>query len=98
MDFSYVFFPWYFQHAYALEQLLEKFKYGGRALDVGSGSGYLTACLARANRKAIGNKTVSNEKIVIGIEHQAPLVKLSIENINADDPSFIKNGELIIIG
>lgn len=80
-----------------MELLVEKFKYGGRALDVGSGSGYLTACLARANRKVVGNKT-SDEKIVIGIEHQAPLVELSIKNINADDPSFIKNRELIIVG
>ncbi|XP_031623824.1 protein-L-isoaspartate(D-aspartate) O-methyltransferase [Contarinia nasturtii] len=83
-------------HAYALEYLIEKFKYGGRALDVGSGSGYLTACLARANRKAVESKT-NGKKIVIGIEHQAPLVELSIKNINADDPTFIKNGELIIV-
>ncbi|XP_055299674.1 protein-L-isoaspartate(D-aspartate) O-methyltransferase [Sitodiplosis mosellana] len=83
-------------HAYALENLVEKFKYGGRALDVGSGSGYLTACLARANRKAIGPKA-SNEKMVVGIEHQATLVELAIRNINADDPNFIKNGELVIV-
>lgn len=76
---------------------MEKFKYGGKALDVGSGSGYLTACLARANRKATGPKA-NNDKIVVGIEHQAPLVELAIKNINADDPSFIKNGELIIVG
>lgn len=80
-----------------MELLVEKFKHGGKALDVGSGSGYLTACLARANRKVSGS-TTSNEKIVVGIEHQPELVELATKNINADDPSFIKNNELIIVG
>lgn len=66
-------------------------------LDVGSGSGYLTACLARANRKA-ANSSTNNEKVIIGIEHQPELVELAINNINADDPNLIKNGELIIVG
>lgn len=64
-------------------------------MDVGSGSGYLTACFARANRLANGS---NEDKIVVGIEHQAPLVELAIKNINADDPSFIANGELKIVG
>lgn len=63
-------------------------------MDVGSGSGYLTACLTRANRNARGD----NDKIVIGIEHQPELVQLGIKNVNADDPSLIKNGELLIVG
>lgn len=85
------------KHAYALELLVEKFKNGGKALDVGSGSGYLTACLARANRKA-ANASASTEKLVVGIEHQPELVELAIRNINADDPNFIKNNELVIVG
>lgn len=80
-----------------MELLIEKFKNGGKALDVGSGSGYLTACLARANRKAT-NASANREKIVVGIEHQAALVELATKNIDADDPSFIKNNELIIVG
>lgn len=76
-----------------MEFLLEKFEHGGKALDVGSGSGYLTACLARANRKA-----TNREKIVVGIEHHAELVELATKNINADDPNLIKNNELIIVG
>lgn len=75
--------------------LLEKFKKGGRALDVGSGSGYLTACLARANQKSGNDK---DGKIVVGIEHQPELVELGRKNIMADDPSLIQNGDLIIIG
>ena len=35
------------QHAHALEVLSDKLVQGASALDVGSGSGYLTACLAR---------------------------------------------------
>lgn len=66
-------------------------------LDVGSGSGYLTACLARANRKA-ANSASNNDTIVVGIEHQTELVDLAIRNINADDPNLIKNGELVIVG
>lgn len=83
-------------HGYALEHLIEKFKYGGKALDVGSGSGYLTACFARANRKASTSNS-NSEKIVVGIEHHESLVELAIKNINSDDPNLIKSGELIII-
>lgn len=35
------------QHAHALELLSDKLAEGASALDVGSGSGYLTACFAR---------------------------------------------------
>ena len=34
------------QHAYALELLQDHLKEGMRALDVGSGSGYLAVCMA----------------------------------------------------
>ena len=33
-------------HAHALEVLKDHLKEGSRALDVGSGTGYLTACMA----------------------------------------------------
>ena len=33
-------------HAYALEVLHDKLKKGAKVLDVGSGTGYLTACFA----------------------------------------------------
>ena len=35
-----------FQHAHALELLADNMKEGAHVLDVGSGSGYLTACMA----------------------------------------------------
>lgn len=37
----------FWQHAHALELLSDKLTEGASALDVGSGSGYLTACFAR---------------------------------------------------
>lgn len=39
-----------FQHAHALELLSAHLKKGNRAMDVGSGSGYLTACMAHMVR------------------------------------------------
>lgn len=36
-----------FQHASALERLKDHLKEGDTALDVGSGSGYLTVCMAQ---------------------------------------------------
>lgn len=41
-------FSW--QHAYALELLFDQLHEGAKALDVGSGSGILTACFARMVR------------------------------------------------
>ena len=42
-----------FQHAHALEVLSKHLKEGSRVLDVGSGSGYLTSCMAiMVNRKS----------------------------------------------
>lgn len=74
---------------------MKKFEAGGRALDVGSGSGYLTACLARANRQTSQS---DKEKIVVGIEHIPELVELGKKNINADDPTLFTDGDIEIIG
>lgn len=38
------------QHAHALELLSNHLKKGNRAMDVGSGSGYLTACMGHMVR------------------------------------------------
>lgn len=62
-------------------------------LDVGSGSGYLTACFFRFI-KAKGNHPNTR---VVGIEHQASLVNLSKTNLNADDPSMLQSGIMQII-
>jgi len=75
-------------HATALELLEEKAKKpGSRILDIGSGSGYLTACLARL---------ASPSSKVIGIDIVEPLVQWSIQNLNSDDSTLIKSGKVII--
>lgn len=51
-----------------------------RALDVGCGSGYLAAVMARM---------VGVEGKVIGIDHLSPLVKLSLENVRKEDSDLI---------
>uniref|UniRef100_A0A0K8TTC3 Protein-L-isoaspartate O-methyltransferase n=1 Tax=Tabanus bromius TaxID=304241 RepID=A0A0K8TTC3_TABBR len=80
-------------HAYALEILKDHLKPGGRVLDVGSGSGYLTVCFARFMNAAGDN----SQGKAIGIEHQPSLVKQSKENINNDDPTLLESGRLVIV-
>lgn len=74
--------------------LYDKLNPGGHVLDVGSGSGYLTACFARA----VTRKNGSGAGLVVGIENQPPLVKLGIKNVMTDDPSLIESGQVVIIG
>ncbi|KAH9617741.1 hypothetical protein KSS87_010314 [Heliosperma pusillum] len=59
-------------HAMCLDLLHDKLQPGMHALDVGSGTGYLTACFALM---------VGREGRVVGIEHIPELVTWSIENI-----------------
>lgn len=65
------------------DQLLE----GERALDIGSGSGYLTACMAimlGENGKAVG------------IDHIPELVEKSLENVKKDNPELLKSQKVIL--
>ncbi|XP_069773363.1 l-isoaspartyl protein carboxyl methyltransferase, like isoform X2 [Narcine bancroftii] len=72
-------------HAHALECLKNHLYEGARALDVGSGSGYLTACMARM---------VGPSGMVVGIDHIPQLVERSIHNVQADDPRLLDRGRL----
>ncbi|KAL8273059.1 hypothetical protein Esti_002980 [Eimeria stiedai] len=59
-------------HAVALEQMAEKLVFGNRALDVGSGTGYLTVCMALmvgADKDGGG--------VAVGIDYKLGLVDLS---------------------
>ncbi|CAG8778617.1 8446_t:CDS:2, partial [Racocetra persica] len=58
-------------HAHALENLSPFLRPGMKVLDVGCGSGYLTACLA---------EMVGPEGKVIGIDHIPQLVNLAKDN------------------
>lgn len=79
-------------HAYALELLEPNLKSDSKVLDVGSGSGYLTACFARyihQKENATG--------FVVGIEHHPKLVELGRANIKADDESLIDTKKVILV-
>lgn len=63
-------------HANACESLLQYLQPGAKVLDVGSGSGYLTAVLA---------KLVGPGGMVVGIDHIQPLVDMAITNISKSE-------------
>ena len=66
------------QHAYAAQYLLPYLHSGAKVLDVGSGSGYLTAVfhhLVSSDGKA---------GTVVGIDHIPELVQFSLENLKND--------------
>ncbi|KAF7253680.1 Protein-L-isoaspartate(D-aspartate) O-methyltransferase, partial [Varanus komodoensis] len=75
-------------HAYALELLYEQLHEGAKALDVGSGSGILTACFARM---------VGSKGKVVGIDHIKELVDDSINNVKKDDPLLLSSGRVKLI-
>lgn len=53
----------HFQHAHALELLSNHLKKGNRAMDVGSGSGYLTACMGHMVRLLGDQKNLTQRLI-----------------------------------
>jgi protein-L-isoaspartate(D-aspartate) O-methyltransferase len=63
-------------HASACESLLPFLKPGAKVLDIGSGSGYLTAVLANL---------VGPSGTVIGIDHIQPLVSLAQANMGKSE-------------
>jgi len=70
-----------------LELLKDQLLEGERALDIGSGSGYLTACMAimlGENGKAVG------------IDHIPELVEKSLENVKKDNPELLKSQKVIL--
>jgi len=75
-------------HCEALEQLHDVIKEGSHVLDVGSGSGYLTACFATL--------TGQTGK-VIGIERVNSLVHWAQMNLNAHDPGLLSSGRVKIL-
>lgn len=75
-------------HAHALELLREKLEEGTKALDVGSGSGYLTACMSLM----MGEKGRA-----IGIDHIPELVNLSVSNVAKDHQKLMDTGRVQLI-
>ncbi|XP_050574319.1 protein-L-isoaspartate(D-aspartate) O-methyltransferase-like isoform X1 [Bombus affinis] len=75
-------------HAYALEILEDKLCDGARALDVGSGSGYLTACMAMM---------LGTNGLAIGIEHISELKAFAMQNIQRDNPELLESGRVQLV-
>ena len=65
---------------------------GARVLDVGSGSGYLSACMA------VMQQQHNIDGKVYGIEHMEPLVAQSIVNINKGNADLFSSGVLDVRG
>eukprot|EP01103_Thecamoeba_quadrilineata_P014065 TRINITY_DN4079_c0_g1_i2.p1 TRINITY_DN4079_c0_g1~~TRINITY_DN4079_c0_g1_i2.p1 ORF type:complete len:191 (+),score=39.13 TRINITY_DN4079_c0_g1_i2:188-760(+) len=74
-------------HAQCLEMLLPYLKNAKRVLDVGSGSGYLSACMARM---------IPPDGKVYGIDVIKELVDQSLENVRTDDPELLDSGRIIL--
>lgn|ERR1700753_3736716 len=67
-------------HAHASEYLLTYLQPGSKVLDVGSGSGYLTAIFHYLVSPGDGQPAGK----VVGIDHISELVNLSVENMKKD--------------
>ena len=75
-------------HAHALELMKEQLAEGSTCLDVGSGSGYLTACMAQM---------VGESGCAVGIEHIKELTDLSMRNIQKDNPHLLKSERILLV-
>jgi len=76
-------------HAHALELLKDQLKPGMRALDVGSGSGYLTVCMALM---------VGSSGKAVGIDHIPELVEVSRANIKQDGKEdLVRSGQIELV-
>ncbi|RKP07256.1 protein-L-isoaspartate O-methyltransferase [Thamnocephalis sphaerospora] len=75
-------------HAYALGSLESYLQPGMKALDIGSGSGYLTSCMA---------DMVGETGRVIGVEHVEQLNEHALENIRKDHPEFLDQGRILLV-
>lgn len=82
-------------HAYALEYLNDKLLPGCKALDVGSGSGYLTAVMGYLVSSE--NTSIQPNGKVIGIDHIPELVETSISNINKGNSDLLSNNIVTLI-
>ena len=76
-------------HAQALELLKDHLRPGMRSLDVGSGSGYLTVCMALM---------VGSSGKVVGIDHIPELVEMSRTNIKQDGKEdLLLSGQMSLV-
>lgn len=74
-------------HAHALELLKDKLVEGEKALDVGSGSGYLTSCMAIM---------LGETGTAVGIDHIPELVTVALRNIEKSNKNLLDSNRLIL--
>ena len=74
-------------HAYCLELLKDHLKPGGKALDVGFGSGYLTVAMS---------KMMEDKGTVVGIEHIKELNDFAKENISKHHKNLLDEKKIIL--
>jgi len=79
-------------HAAALNAIASKLIPGSRVLDVGVGSGYLAAVIAKM-LDLIHNP----ESLVVGIDHVVSLVELAAENCKRAEPEIFKQPNFILL-
>ena len=75
-------------HAYCLEVLKDHLKEGGRALDVGFGSGYLTVAMS---------KMMNDKGTAVGIEHIEQLCEFAKKNIYKSHRNLIESEKVILV-
>ena len=79
-----------YMHASALTTLKDFLRPGMRVLDVGCGSGYLSACMGRMVGGAEGGACVA-------IDYLPPLVALTQTNVAKADQDLVTSGALTIV-
>ena len=76
-------------HAHTLELLKDSLYDGATALDVGSGSGYLTACMAFMSAPS---------GYAVGIDRVAELTSQSVKSIQNDNPELLRFNLFMVTG
>nr|BAN67560.1 protein L-isoaspartyl methyltransferase [Polypedilum vanderplanki] len=84
-------------HALALEALAEFIKPDSIIMDLGAGSGYLTACFAKLIEMKAKELKVKPSGRVIGIDIQDNVLRLAQDNIRKDDTNLIKKRRIIML-
>jgi len=75
-----------YMHAIALEALHDSLQPGMKALDIGSGSGYLTVCMALL---------LGPQGKAIGLDHSQDLIRQSEVNVSKSHKDLLSQGTLI---
>lgn len=75
-------------HAVTLEHIYSKLVKGGKALDIGTGSGYIAACMA---------EVMGKDCKVYMLDHIQEILDFAIKNIKKGNPYLIKQKRIIPI-